>query len=141
MLGTSTGLSAGRNNFLGWPLLCDIMSVHEKTGASPVNGNRPAITAPVWVAVATLCVQYPPLWLAGQASSGDYHPTNSAMICGTVVSNPVTSIIPASFGSAMLNPLLTMPTTISLAPIPIALRYSTRACDGWILPAHVSLSV
>ena len=47
----------------------------------------------------------------------------SAMICGTAVSNPTTSNIPPSFGSAMLKPFETMPTTISLAGIPVRSRY------------------
>jgi hypothetical protein len=41
------------------------------------------------------------------------------MICGTVASKPTTSSIPPSFGSAMVNPLLTMPKTISLAAMPV----------------------
>ena len=38
------------------------------------------------------------------------------------VSKPTTSIMPPSFGSAMEKPLDTIPTTISLAPIPICCR-------------------
>ena len=52
-----------------------------------------------------------------------HYVAKSAMICGTAVSNPTTSNIPPSFGSAMLKPFETMPTTISLAGIPVRSRY------------------
>src|SRR5207244_1313354 len=52
-----------------------------------------------------------------------HYVAKSAMICGTAVSNPTTSNIPPSFGSAMLKPFETMPTTISLAGIPVHSRY------------------
>ena len=65
----------------------------------------------------------------------------SVMIDGVAVSKPTTSSIPASFGSAIVNPLDTMPITTSFAPIPMIWRYAARACDGWMPPAQVSLSV
>jgi hypothetical protein len=49
--------------------------------------------------------------------------------------------MPESFGSAIENPFETMPQTISLAGMPMRSRYCRRACDGWMSPAQVSLSV
>ena len=51
-----------------------------------------------------------------------YARMKSAMTVGAAVSKPTTSIMPASSGSAMLNPLDTMPTTISLAAMPVSRR-------------------
>ena len=51
----------------------------------------------------------------------------SAMIDGVVVSKPTTSSMPASFGSAMLNPFDVMPITTSLASMLIFWRYARRA--------------
>ena len=54
----------------------------------------------------------------------------SAMIDGVAVSNPTTSSMPASSGSAMLNSFDTIPITTSFAPIPIFWRYARRAWTG-----------
>ena len=40
-----------------------------------------------------------------------------------------------------MKPVEVMPTTINLALMPVACLYFASACTGWILPAHVSLSV
>jgi len=56
--------------------------------------------------------------------------TNSRIACGTVESNPTTSSIPASRGSAMENPLEHIPITTSFAGIPVACLYSANACGG-----------
>ena len=48
--------------------------------------------------------------------------TKSDISCGTAVSKPTTSSMPASSGSAMLKPLLVIPTTIILAGMPILSR-------------------
>ena len=48
--------------------------------------------------------------------------TNSAIACGVAVSKPTTSSMPASLGSAMLNPFDAIPTTISLAAMPMRSR-------------------
>src|SRR3990167_666146 len=61
-------------------------------------------------------------WLLSSYKSDSYSLEKSLMSCGTAVSNPTTSMLPASFGSAILNSLATIPTTISLAPIPVSLR-------------------
>ena len=63
------------------------------------------------------------------------------MIDGVAVSKPTTSSMPASFGSAMLNPFDTMPITTSFAPMPVFWRYARSAWTGWTSPAQVSLSV
>ena len=47
----------------------------------------------------------------------------SAITAGAAVSKPTTSSMPASPGSAMENPLETIPTTMSLAGMPIRSRY------------------
>ena len=60
---------------------------------------------------------------------------------GTAESKPTTSIIPASSGSAMVNSLLTIPTTTSFAGMPDLRRYCRRVSTGWMFPAHVSESV
>jgi len=49
------------------------------------------------------------------------------MTGGVAGSKPTTSSIPASSGSAMLNPFDVIPTTTSLAGIPRASRYDRRA--------------
>ena len=54
----------------------------------------------------------------------------SASSCGTAVSNPTTSSIPASSGSAMLNSFDTIPTTTSFAAIPVRSRYCRSAWTG-----------
>ena len=41
----------------------------------------------------------------------------------------------------MVNPFDTIPTTTSLAAMPVRCRYSRSACTGWMPPAHVSESV
>jgi hypothetical protein len=46
----------------------------------------------------------------------------SAMTAGAAESKPTTSIVPPSFGSASVNPFEDIPTTISLAGIPIFCR-------------------
>lgn len=48
-----------------------------------------------------------------------YARANSLNAVGTEVSIPTTSNIPASRGSAMLNPFDVIPTTINLAAIPV----------------------
>ena len=55
---------------------------------------------------------------------------NSPITDGVAVSNPTTSSIPASFGSAMVKPFDTIPTMISFAGMPVRCRYSRSACDG-----------
>ena len=54
----------------------------------------------------------------------------TAITAGAAVSNPTTSSIPASSGSAMLNPFDTRPTTTSLAAMPVRSRYRRSACTG-----------
>ena len=54
----------------------------------------------------------------------------SAMTAGVPVSKPTTSSIPASSGSAMLNRFDTIPTTTSLAGMPVFSRYSRSAWAG-----------
>ena len=50
------------------------------------------------------------------------HQEKEEMTCGVAVSNPTTSNIPESFGSAIVKSLATMPTTTSLASIPMFWR-------------------
>jgi hypothetical protein len=51
-----------------------------------------------------------------------FHRAKSAMMAGADASNPTTSSMPPSAGSAIVNPLETMPTTMSFAAIPIFSR-------------------
>lgn len=51
---------------------------------------------------------------------------------GVAVSIPTMSNIPVSVGSAIVNPFETMPTTTSLASMPIASRYRRNAWTGLI---------
>ena len=51
------------------------------------------------------------------------------MTSGAEASNPTTSSMPASSGSAMLKPLETSPTTISLAGRPLCSRYCPQRLD------------
>ena len=52
------------------------------------------------------------------------------MTAGVAVSKPTTSSMPASFGSAMLNPFEVIPTTTTFAAIPRADRPSVRFASG-----------
>ena len=62
-------------------------------------------------------------------SFADHNP-NELITPGVAVSNPTTSSMPPSFGSAIVKPFEIMPTTTSLAAMPIDLRYSASACTG-----------
>lgn len=53
---------------------------------------------------------------------GDRGRPKSLITVGVAVSNPTTSSIPASFGSAIVKPFDTIPTTTSFAGIPIRCR-------------------
>lgn len=55
---------------------------------------------------------------------------NSDINWGVAESIPIMSTIPASLGSAMENPVEVIPTTTSLASIPMAFRYWRRAWKG-----------
>src|SRR5262249_14333857 len=104
--------------------------------ASAPQLRRPAAGSTAWAPIlpfAPLREPVPPG--AAQAVA------KSAITAGAAVSKPTTSSIPASFGSAMLNPFGTMPTTISFAARPVRSRYWRSAWTGWIFPAHVSESV
>jgi hypothetical protein len=85
------------------------------------------------------------VWKRGMPNarpSSIYMPTaKSDISCGAAVSKPTTSSMPASSGSAMVKPLLVIPTTIILAGMPSLSRYWRRACAGWGVPAQVSESV
>ena len=61
-------------------------------------------------------------------------PMKSLMILGVAVSNPARFSVFKSFGSAMVRQFDVIPTTMSLASIPIPRRYSSSATCGWILP-------
>jgi hypothetical protein len=54
----------------------------------------------------------------------------SAMTAGEPVSKPTTSSMPPSSGSAMLKPFDSIPTTTSLAGMPVFSRYSRSAWAG-----------
>lgn len=56
--------------------------------------------------------------------------TKSAMTAGALVSKPATSSMPPSSGSAIENRVAVIPTTMSLAGMPIASRYFCRAWKG-----------
>ena len=60
---------------------------------------------------------------------------------GVAVSNPARFSVFKSFGSAIVRQFDVIPTTMSLALIPVAARYCSNATCGWILPIYVSLSV
>ena len=53
---------------------------------------------------------------------------------GVAVSNPAKLSVFISLGSAMVRQFDVIPTTMSLASIPVAWRYSSSAACGWILP-------
>ena len=53
---------------------------------------------------------------------------------GVAVSNPARFSVFKSFGSAIVRQFDVIPTTMSLALIPVAARYCSRATCGWILP-------
>ena len=63
------------------------------------------------------------------------------MTAGAEASKPTTSSMPASEGSAIVNPVAVMPTTISLAGMPGLLAVLAERLDGVDVPAQVSLSV
>ena len=65
----------------------------------------------------------------------------SAITAGVTVSNPTTSSIPASFGSAMLKPLTPCRPPRASPRCRCARGTCRSACTGWIMPAQVSLSV
>ena len=65
----------------------------------------------------------------------------SLIILGVAVSNPARFSVFKSLGSAIVRQFDVIPTTMSLASIPITLRYSSSAACGWIVPIYVSLSV
>lgn len=56
----------------------------------------------------------------------------SAISAGAALSNPTTSSMPVSSGSAILKPVAVIPMTISLALIPIRSRYFRSASAGAI---------
>ena len=58
----------------------------------------------------------------------------SLIILGVAVSNPARFSVLRSLGSAIVRQFDVIPTTMSLASIPVALRYSSSATCGWILP-------
>ena len=60
---------------------------------------------------------------------------------GVAVSNPARLSVFRSLGSAIVRQFDVIPTTMSLASIPMAARYCSSAACGWILPMYVSLSV
>ena len=68
-------------------------------------------------------------------------PMKSLISLGVAVSNPERLSVLRSLGSAIVRQFDVIPTTMSLASIPVARRYSSRAACGWILPMYVSLSV
>ena len=68
-------------------------------------------------------------------------PMKSLISLGVAVSNPARLSVLRSLGSAMVRQFDVIPTTMSLASIPVAARYCSKAACGWILPMYVSLSV
>ncbi len=68
-------------------------------------------------------------------------PMKSLINLGVAVSNPARFSVLRSLGSAIVRQFDVIPTTMSLASIPMAARYCSRAACGWILPVKVSLSV
>ena len=85
----------------------------------------------------------PPWALAWGALGGGRRPPpmKSLISLGVAVSNPERLSVLRSLGSAIVRQFDVIPTTMSLASIPVARRYSSRAACGWILPMYVSLSV
>ena len=53
---------------------------------------------------------------------------------GVAVSNPARFSVFRSLGSAIVRQFDVIPTTMSLASIPISARYCSSAACGWILP-------
>ncbi len=58
----------------------------------------------------------------------------SLMILGVAVSNPERLSVFRSLGSAIVRQFDVIPTTMSLALIPVAARYCSKATCGWIWP-------
>ena len=83
--------------------------------------------------------RYPPP--LGGGTPAEHPDTKSLIILGVAVSNPARLSVFRSLGSAMVRQFDVIPTTMSLALIPVALRYSSSAACGWIVPIYVSLSV
>ena len=91
---------------------------------------------------AVLCVWW---WCGGAgagAGAGRIPPEMKSLInLGVAVSNPARFSVFKSLGSAIVRQFDVIPTTMSLALIPVAARYCSSATCGWILPMKVSLSV
>ena len=81
-------------------------------------------------------------WGEGGVGGGRRPPEMKSLISlGVAVSNPERLSVLRSLGSAIVRQFDVIPTTMSLALIPVARRYSSSAACGWILPMYVSLSV
>ena len=79
---------------------------------------------------------------AGAGGGGRIPPEIKSLInLGVAVSNPARLSVFKSLGSAIVRQFDVIPTTMSLALIPVAVRYCSSATCGWILPIYVSLSV
>ena len=69
------------------------------------------------------------------AAAGRSSPAmKSLMNLGVAVSNPERLSVFKSLGSAIVRQFDVIPTTMSLALIPVDRRYSSSATCGWILP-------
>ena len=72
---------------------------------------------------------------AAGAGGGRRPPEMKSLInLGVAVSNPARLSVLRSLGSAIVRQFDVIPTTISLASIPMAARYCSKAACGWILP-------
>ena len=81
----------------------------------------------------------PPWDLAAPAAAGAGGgrrppPMKSLINLGVAVSNPARLSVLRSLGSAIVKQFDVIPTTMSLALIPVAARYCSKAACGWILP-------
>jgi hypothetical protein len=78
-------------------------------------------------ATASLCRTAAARSYPALSGTPDQFRMKSAISAGASASKPTTSSIPASFGSAMVNPVDVIPITISFAWMPVWRRYSWSA--------------
>lgn len=72
---------------------------------------------------------------AGAVGGGKRPPEMKSLInLGVAVSNPARLSVLRSLGSAIVKQFDVIPTTMSLALIPVAARYCSKAACGWIFP-------
>ena len=113
------------------------MSTKSSSSSSSTAVLGGAAAVAVWAGAAAAVA----VWAATVGGGRRLPAMKSLMILGVAVSNPARLSVFRSLGSAIVRQFDVIPTTMSLASIPITLRYSSSAACGWIVPIYVSLSV